>query len=93
MKMLSIERESDVLKRQRFNGPHTNVRCKLQTSGDFVLTVSDRRKMIVWLDYTDANERPVQIAEFQTLLRGLRSRCKIDSKCIGRDPRWSPRED
>lgn len=77
MKMLSIEREPDVLKRQRFNGPHTNVRCKLQTSGDFVSTVSDRRKMIVWLDYTDANERPVQIAELQSLLRGLRSRSVV----------------
>lgn len=77
MTMLSIERELDVLKRQRFNGPHTNVRCKLQTSGRFVSTVSDRRKMIVWLDYTEATERPTQIAEFQALLRGLRSRSVV----------------
>jgi hypothetical protein len=73
MKMLSIERQPEVLKRQRFNGPHTNVRCKLQTSGDFVLRVSDRRKLVVWLDYTEAGERPNQIAEFQSLVRNLRS--------------------
>jgi len=77
MKMLSIEREPDVLKRQRFNGPHTNVRCKLQASGDFVTRVSDRRKLVVWLDYTDANERLIQFAEFQTLLRNLQSRSVV----------------
>ena len=73
MKMLSIEREKEVLKRQRFNEPHTNVRCKLQTSLDFVSHVSDRRKLVVWLDYTEADERPSQIAEFQSLLQNLRS--------------------
>jgi hypothetical protein len=72
MKMRSIERDSEVLKRQRFNRPHTNVQCKLQQSGDFVLAVSNRKSLIVWLDYTEANERPVQIAEFQTLLSNLR---------------------
>lgn len=77
MKMLSVERELDVLKRQRFNGPHTNVRCKLQTSEDFVSRVSDRRKLVVWLDYTDADQRPAQIAEFQSLLRSLRSRSVV----------------
>jgi hypothetical protein len=33
--------------------------------------------MIVWLDYTEGNERPTQIAEFQSLLRGLRSRSVV----------------
>jgi hypothetical protein len=73
MKMLSIEREPEVLKRQRFNGPHTNVRCKLQKSGDFVARVSDRQKRVVWLDYTEGDERPSQIAEFQSLLQNLRN--------------------
>ena len=31
MKMVSLEREREVLKRQKFNNPHTNVRCKLQS--------------------------------------------------------------
>jgi hypothetical protein len=74
MKMLSIEREPNVLKRQRFNCPHTNARSKLQTSADFVSAVSDRRKLIVWLDYTEPGERVIQIAEFQSLLRSLRER-------------------
>lgn len=77
MKMLSLERERDVLKRQRFNGPHTNVRCKLQSSGEFVLTVTDKRKLVVWLDYTEASERSAQVAEFQTLLQNLQSRSII----------------
>lgn len=74
MKMLSIEREANVVKRQRFNCPHTNVRCKLQNSGQFVSNVSNSRNLIVWLDYTEAGERPIQISEFQSLLSNLRSR-------------------
>jgi hypothetical protein len=73
MKMKSIEREPAVLKRQKFNVPHTNVSCKLQTSGEFVLRVSDRRRLIVWLDYTDPSERSQQIEEFQSLVRSVRS--------------------
>ncbi|HEU6449302.1 MAG TPA: O-methyltransferase [Verrucomicrobiae bacterium] len=72
MKMLSIEREAQVLKRQRFNGPHTNVRCKLQTSADFVSNFSSKSKAIVWLDYTVPSERPEQVAEFQNLLRHVK---------------------
>lgn len=74
MKMLSLEREPDVLKRQRFNGPHTNVRCRLQSSGQYVLTVTDKRKLVVWLDYAEASERSTQVAEFQTLLQNLQGR-------------------
>jgi hypothetical protein len=73
MKMRSIEREPAVLKRQKFNGPHTNVACKLQTSGEFVLQVSDRRRLIVWLDYTDSSERTQQLDEFQSLVRSVRN--------------------
>jgi len=73
MKMLSLERDEDVLKRQRFNQPHTNVRCKLQASGDFISRLSDSGNMIIWLDYTDPAERPIQIAEFQSLLRNVRT--------------------
>jgi hypothetical protein len=77
MKMLSIERQREVLKRQRFNRPHTNVRCSFQTSAEFVMQASDRRRLIVWLDYTEADERPTQIAEFQSLLQAVRSHCII----------------
>jgi len=72
MRMLSIEREEHVLKRQRFNGPHTNVRCRLQKSADFVSKFSARGKSIVWLDYTIPAERPAQVAEFQNLLRRVK---------------------
>jgi hypothetical protein len=77
MKMLSIERDAEVLKRQRFNCPHTNVQCKRQSSGQFVLSVSDKQSLIVWLDYAEADERPTQIAEFQSLLQNLRSRSVV----------------
>jgi len=77
MKMLSIERDSEVLKRQRFNCPHTNVQCRRQSSGQFVLNVSDKQSLIVWLDYAEADERPTQIAEFQSLLQNLRSRSVV----------------
>lgn len=72
MSMLSIEREPPVLKRQRFNRPHTNVKCRLQKTEDFVLRVSDRRKLIVWLDYTRPVERAQQLADFQALIRNVR---------------------
>jgi hypothetical protein len=73
MQMLSIEEEAHVLKRQRFNEPHTNVRCKLQTSSDFVSGFSSRQKAVVWLDYTKPSERRAQIAEFQTILKRVAS--------------------
>lgn len=72
MKMVSVEREPQVLKRQRFNGPHTNVRCKLKRSADFVSEFSCKSKAVVWLDYTAPSERPEQVAEFQNLLRRVR---------------------
>ena len=77
MKMLSIEREPEVLKRQRFNGPHTNVRCKLQSGGEFVAGITPTRKLVVWFDYTHASERTTQLAEFQTLLQNVRDRSVI----------------
>lgn len=72
MKMVSVEREPQVLKRQRFNGPHTNVRCKLQSSADFVSAFSCKSRAVVWLDYTSPSERTEQLAEFQHLLRRVR---------------------
>lgn len=72
MQMVSVEREEQVLKRQRFNGPHTNVRCKLKSSADFVSDFSCRSKAIVWLDYTAPGERLEQVAEFQNLLRRVK---------------------
>jgi hypothetical protein len=73
MKMLSLEKEQYVLSRQRFNQPHTNVRCRLQKSGDFIAQLSGNEKLVAWLDYTDPEERSIQISEFQSLLRNLRT--------------------
>jgi hypothetical protein len=72
MSMVSLERLDTVLKRQKFNEPHTNVECKLQTSQDFVNSFSGQRKAIVWLDYTSPSERSDQVEEFQTLLRRVK---------------------
>jgi hypothetical protein len=92
MQMLSIEQEENVLKRQRFNGPHTNVKCKLQSSNDFVNRFASRNRAIVWLDYTKPRERATQIAEFQTLLRRVASQSIIritlnaSAATLGGDP-------
>jgi Putative O-methyltransferase len=72
MKMVSIEREEQVLKRQRFNRPHTNVRCKRQTSSDLVANFPTRTKAIIWLDYTEPGEREAQVTEFQHIIRRVR---------------------
>src|SRR5438552_7410478 len=37
------------------------------------MQASDRRRLVVWLDYTEADERTTQIAEFQSLLQAVRS--------------------
>ncbi len=71
--MVSLEREEEVRKRQKFNIPHTNLHCKLQSSSDFVFIKSPlKRRSIIWLDYTAPSERVKQIAEFQSLLRRVR---------------------
>lgn len=72
MKMVSVERDENVWKRQRFNGPHTNVRCKRQCSNDFVSGFSCKSKVVVWLDYTMPSERTTQVFEFQTILKRVR---------------------
>jgi hypothetical protein len=69
MQMISIEKEEAVIKRQRFNEPHTNVKCQRKNSGEFIRSFRPKTPVIVWLDYTEPAPRPQQIAEFQTLLR------------------------
>jgi hypothetical protein len=66
--MISIERESEVLKRQQFNRPHSAITFKRIDVTAFVQTYRPERKLIAWLDYTAASELLDQTREFQDLL-------------------------
>ena len=65
--MVSIERDPQVLKRQRFHLPCKTV-CLLETEFSQFLTDYDHEeeKSIFWIDYTDLN--PSNIEQFQSLL-------------------------
>jgi hypothetical protein len=69
--MFSLEREQQVLRRQKFNCPHTNLELLQESSGEYLSHFRAKTPLIVWLDYAAESERVEQIAEFQTLLRSL----------------------
>ncbi|MGD0649718.1 MAG: O-methyltransferase [Verrucomicrobiia bacterium] len=71
VQMISLERDPQVLKRQKFNLPHTNVKLLPQSSEEFIMHFEPQAKLIAWLDYAEEDERVEQIAEFQTLLRNI----------------------
>jgi hypothetical protein len=71
MPMFSLEREQEVLKRQKFNCPHTNLKLLRESSGEYLSRFQAKTPLIVWLDYAEEAERVEQVAEFQTLLRCL----------------------
>lgn len=72
-RMLSIEIEDDVYARQKFNRPVSCVKCKLQSSGDFVTAFTSQRPVIVWLDYASPGELRTQLNEYSALLSKLQA--------------------
>jgi len=72
-KMLSIEGNFNVWKRQTFNLPLTCIECFQQTSGDFIASYSIQGNAIIWLDYASPRELRVQVQEFESLLAKLQT--------------------
>lgn len=77
--MISIEMDKVTSQRQEFNRPLGCIECKNQTSAEFIDGFNDTVaafgdvKSIVWLDFAAANERRVQLQEFEQLVSKLSS--------------------
>jgi hypothetical protein len=76
-RMISIELDETTVKRQLFNRPLGFIDCRCQSSGEFI-TEFDRLmaeangfRLIVWLDYAEANKRGTQLQEYQELVSKL----------------------
>ncbi len=71
LQMLCIESSEPVLRRQKFNRPHTNVALleEPMESKDWLTDWNPTDPTIIWFDYAFKKERPTQFREFQTLLR------------------------
>lgn len=70
-KMLSIEMDANVLKRQKFNLPLSCIKCTHQTSADFVASYSVKGNAVIWLDYASPKDVRIQVQEFESLLSKL----------------------
>jgi hypothetical protein len=72
-KMISIEIDPNVLKRQEFNLPLSCIERLNQSSGDFIASYSIEGNAVIWLDYTDPRKIRLQIQEFESLLSKLQT--------------------
>ena len=70
-KLISLESNRYVHKRQEFNKPVSCIECRNEKSGDFLTTFQRRESSIVWFDFTSAKDLRVQVEEFQNLLSKL----------------------
>lgn len=72
MELTSIERDENVLKRQRFHLPNSKIKLINKEMGDFIANESfDDSKCIFWLDYTQL--RYSQYSEFRAVLERVAS--------------------
>lgn len=72
-KMLSIESDENVGRRQEFNKPLSCVEITRQTSAEFVAEFDFYEDCIVWLDYTEPSKVGEQLAELEALVAKLQS--------------------
>jgi hypothetical protein len=70
-KMISIEENSKVLARQKFNKPLSNIDCELKSSSDFITDYEFEGGTIIWLDYASSRQLGSQFDEFHQLLTKL----------------------
>lgn len=70
-RMISIEKNNEVHKRQKFNSPVKCIECRLEPSGEFVENYSVNGNAVIWLDYSSPKPRQ-HLQEFQALLPKLR---------------------
>lgn len=78
-KMVSLESDSTVYKRQEFNKPYSCIEIHNQSSSAYINKIKNQEEgeelhspCIVWLDYAKANDRANQIYEFQSLISTMR---------------------
>jgi len=75
--LVSIEADPVVYQRQLFNVRPYYVKCRKETTGDFIANFDrfvqdyEEKEFIIWLDYAAASKRFDQLVEYQTLLSKL----------------------
>ena len=75
--LVSVEQNEVTWKRQLFNLPLGFIDCQNKTSGEFVeqyeslIEQAEGTQVIVWLDFAEANNRGVQLQEYQSLVERL----------------------
>lgn len=72
-KMMSIESDENVGRRQKFNRPLSCVEITHQTSAELVADFDFYEDCIVWLDYTEPAKIGEQLAELEALVAKLQS--------------------
>ncbi|MBW4647612.1 MAG: hypothetical protein KME06_02785 [Kastovskya adunca ATA6-11-RM4] len=69
--MISIEEDTEVYNRQKFNQPHNCIDCIQQSSDDFINEFQRTDPTIIWLDYVRPSDLRKQIEEFQATINKL----------------------
>src|SRR6266850_786762 len=72
-KMISLEIDEVVWRRQSFNQPVSCIESLQISSGQFIDSYSLSANAIVWLDFPTARDTRTHIEEFQSLLPKLRN--------------------
>jgi hypothetical protein len=70
-KMISLEADDEVFKRQSFNKPISCIELSPKTSNDFLKDYDFSEPSIVWFDYTNPAQLALQLAEVELLVRKL----------------------
>lgn len=69
-KMVSIEEDIEIYKRQKFNMPVKCIECEQESSADYIDSYTAINNAIFWLDYSSPDPLS-QLQEFQALLPKL----------------------
>jgi hypothetical protein len=98
-KLVSLEIDSDVLARQKFNNPLACIKPTRYSTADFVVKkrvilhevgISEESNSIVWFDMTDRDPLRVQLDTFRRLLETsevgdlIRMTVDVDERTLGR---------
>jgi hypothetical protein len=69
--MISLEANSEIRKRQKFNQPVSCIDPRHTTSSEFLTEYDFAASSIVWFDYTSPADLGIQLAEIELLTRKL----------------------
>jgi hypothetical protein len=84
-RLISVEAEKEVHKRQLFNRPVPSVECRHSTLEDFIDAENFETPVILWFDYTSPKEVTKQIARFAESVVSV-PECSILRITINADP-------